>query len=66
MAGGTLDIGVVMQGFGIANEQLGVLQNSLRGLSATHKEQTKILRTAGLAYEDYEDAVSNIQEANLD
>ena len=30
MAQGTLDIGVVLQGFGIANEQLGILQNSFR------------------------------------
>ena len=35
MAQGTLDIGVVLNGFGVANEQLGAIQSRVEGLRDT-------------------------------
>ena len=38
MAGAQIDIGVVMQGFGVANESLGVLQQGLERLGQAGKD----------------------------
>lgn len=66
MAGGTLDIGVVLQGFGVANEQLGILQNSLRSLAETHKQERNAQRLSAKGSLEYTDSVNRMKEATVD
>ena len=66
MAGGTLDIGVVLQGFGIANEQLGLLQRSLKDLGSSHDFAKKQILRFGKASVEAEDALGTANEASMD
>ena len=66
MAQGTLDIGVVLQGFGIANEQLGILQNSFRNLGTTLQQERRIQRSATRDSEEFRDSIQRASEASLD